>query len=57
MAKTRVLLVEDSMTVRRHLAATLTSDPAMELVGEAADGRTAIELCRTLRPDVITHGP
>lgn len=52
--KTRVLVVEDSLTVRRHLCALLAADPEIELAGAAADGRAAIELCRTLRPDVVT---
>ena len=54
MAKTRVLVVEDSLTVRMHLLATLAADPEIEVVGEAEDGRRAIELCLQLRPDVIT---
>jgi len=54
MAKTRVLVVEDSATVRRRLADIIASDPDLELVGEAADGKDAIELCRQNRPDVIT---
>jgi two-component system chemotaxis response regulator CheB len=31
-----------------------SSDAALEVVGEAADGRDAIELCQALRPDVIS---
>jgi two-component system, chemotaxis family, protein-glutamate methylesterase/glutaminase len=54
MTKTRVLVVEDSLTVRRRLCEVLASDPEIELVGEAVDGRQAIELCRALRPDVVT---
>jgi two-component system chemotaxis response regulator CheB len=53
-AKTRVLVVEDSFTVRKRLTEVLAADPDMELVGEAEDGRQAIELCRTRRPDVVT---
>ena len=52
--KTAVLVVEDSLTVRKHLVAVLSSDPELEVAGEAADGKTAIELCQRLRPDVIT---
>jgi two-component system, chemotaxis family, protein-glutamate methylesterase/glutaminase len=52
-AKIRVLLVEDSITVRRHLCDVLATDPSFELVGEASDGKRAIELCASLRPDVI----
>lgn len=54
MAKLRVLVVEDSLTVRKHLSATLSADPGIEVVGEAEDGRRAIELCLRHRPDVIT---
>jgi two-component system chemotaxis response regulator CheB len=54
MAAVRVLVVEDSLTARRHLCAVLASDPEIEIAGEAEDGRRAIELCRVLRPDVIT---
>jgi two-component system chemotaxis response regulator CheB len=50
----RVLVVEDSLTVRSHLVELLRSDPEVEVVGEAADGKRAIALCETLRPDVIT---
>jgi two-component system chemotaxis response regulator CheB len=50
----RILVVEDSSTVRRHLCAVLASDPTLEVVGEAADGKQAIELCLSLRPDVVT---
>ncbi len=54
MKKTRVLVVEDSLTVRRRLCEILSADPAIELVGEAADGKRAIELCQDRRPDVVT---
>jgi len=54
MRKTRVLVVEDSLTVRRRLCDVLAGDPELEVAGEADDGRQAIEMCRALRPDVIT---
>src|ERR1700674_995812 len=54
MPKTRVLVVEDSLTVRKRLVEILVSDPEIELVGEAEDGKRAIEICRQCRPDVIT---
>jgi two-component system chemotaxis response regulator CheB len=54
MAHIRVLVVEDSVTVRRRLCDVLTSDSALEVVGEAGDGKVAIELCQSLRPDVVT---
>jgi len=54
MAKTRVLVVEDSITVRRLIVEVLSADPELEVVAEADDGKRAIELCQTLRPDVMT---
>jgi two-component system, chemotaxis family, protein-glutamate methylesterase/glutaminase len=54
MLKTRVLVVEDSRTTRKHLVEVLGADPGLVVAGEAEDGVQAIELCRTLRPDVIT---
>ncbi len=54
MNKTRVLVVEDSTTVRARLVEVIASDPSLEVIGEAGDGRSAIELCQRLRPDVIT---
>jgi two-component system chemotaxis response regulator CheB len=54
MTKRRVLLVEDSATVRGKLREVLESDPELVLVGEASDGKRAIELCQELRPDVVT---
>jgi two-component system chemotaxis response regulator CheB len=50
----RVLVVEDSPTVRHRLIDVLTSDPEIAVVGEAHDGKQAIERCLELRPDVIT---
>jgi two-component system chemotaxis response regulator CheB len=54
MPKTRVLVVDDSLTARKHLVEVLSADPEMEVAGEAEDGKRAIELCQSLRPDVIT---
>ncbi|HEY2924569.1 MAG TPA: chemotaxis-specific protein-glutamate methyltransferase CheB [Candidatus Eisenbacteria bacterium] len=54
MKPIRVLVVEDSLTARRHLCDALSADPGMKVVGEAEDGRRAIELCRELKPDVVT---
>jgi len=50
----RVLVVEDSVTVRKRLCAVLAADADMEVVGEAGDGHEAIERCLALRPDVLT---
>lgn len=54
MAPIRILVVDDSLTVRRRLCDVLAGDPALEVVGEAEDGKRAIQLCQSLRPDVVT---
>lgn len=54
MGSIRVLVVEDSLTVRRRICEVLAGDPEIELIGEAADGKAAIELCQSRRPDVVT---
>lgn len=50
----RVLVIEDSLTVRRRLCEALANDPGMEVVAEGENGQHAIELCSKLRPDVVT---
>jgi len=50
----RVLVVEDSLTIRRALVDVLRLDVGIEVVGEAENGKRAIELCMAMRPDVIT---
>jgi two-component system chemotaxis response regulator CheB len=50
----RVLVVEDSATMRHHLRASLAADPQLMVVGEAVDGAQAVQLCGRLRPDVVT---
>jgi two-component system, chemotaxis family, protein-glutamate methylesterase/glutaminase len=54
MGKIRVLVVEDSLTVRKRILEVLSADPDLEVVGEAEDGKRGIELCQSLRPDVVT---
>jgi two-component system chemotaxis response regulator CheB len=54
MPRIRVVVVEDSVTVRERLLEVLKADPEIEVVGFADNGRAAIELCESLRPDVIT---
>jgi NarL family two-component system response regulator LiaR len=49
----RVMIVDDHAMVRKGLVAFLKNEPALELVGEAGDGREAIECCEQLKPDVI----
>jgi two-component system chemotaxis response regulator CheB len=54
MAAIRVLVADDSLTVRKYLVEVLRAEPGFEVVGEAEDGRRATELCETLRPDVVS---
>jgi DNA-binding NarL/FixJ family response regulator len=52
-APVRVLLVDDDDLMRAGLKAVLSSDESIEVVGDAADGRTGVERARALRPDIV----
>jgi DNA-binding NarL/FixJ family response regulator len=51
--KTRILLVDDHEVVRRGIRAVLEAEPGFEVCSEATDGRKAVELARSLKPDVV----
>jgi DNA-binding NarL/FixJ family response regulator len=53
MKKMRLLLVDDHAVVREGLRALLGTDDRFEIVGEAADGMTAISVAESLQPDVV----
>lgn len=50
----RVLVVDDSATMRHILIDMLKVDPAFQVIGQAQDGLEAVQLTAALRPDVIT---
>lgn len=54
MRRVRVLLIDDSMTMRRLIRLALSNDPRIEVVGEARDAGHAREKIAELRPDVLT---
>jgi NarL family two-component system response regulator LiaR len=49
----RILVVDDHEVVRKGIRSLLATEAEMQVVGEASNGREAIELAETLRPDVI----
>jgi two-component system, chemotaxis family, protein-glutamate methylesterase/glutaminase len=53
-ARIRILVVDDSVVIRKLLSETLASDPALEVVGTASDGRIALAKIPLLNPDLVT---
>ncbi len=53
-ARIRVLIADDSPTLRQALALLLSLEARIELVGQAGDGEEAVRLATALRPDVVT---
>ena len=50
----RVLVVDDSAVIRSLIADSIAATPGMKVVGTAEDGRQALEMLDSARPDVIT---
>jgi DNA-binding NarL/FixJ family response regulator len=50
---TKVMIVDDHKMFRDGLRGLINAEPGMEVVGEAIDGKEAIELARKLSPDVV----
>jgi two-component system response regulator DegU len=50
---TKVLIVDDHKMFRDGLRGLINAEPGMEVVGEAVDGKEAIELARQLVPNVV----
>ncbi len=53
MGKLRILLADDHRMFREGLRALVGSEPDMDVVGEADDGRAAVALAERLRPDLV----
>lgn len=51
--KIRIVIVDDHNVVRSGLSAFLMAFEDFELVGEASDGKEAVELCEILHPDIV----
>ena len=49
----QVLIVDDSSTMRKRIAALLHESPLIRVVGEAGSGREAIETVEQTRPDTV----
>ncbi|MBS1855045.1 MAG: response regulator transcription factor [Acidobacteria bacterium] len=53
MKRTRILLADDHAVVRQGFKMILGAQSDMEIVGEAANGREAVELAEQIRPDIV----
>jgi len=51
--KVRVLIVDDSVVVRKALSDALARDPAIEVVGSASNGKLGLAKFVQLRPDIV----
>jgi two-component system, LytTR family, response regulator len=51
--KIRTLIVDDMLLARKRVKRYLANDPDIEIVGEASDGREAVEAVRELKPDLM----
>lgn len=53
MSKIKVLIADDHAVVRDGLKVLISTEPDLEIAGEAADGKKAVALARRLKPDVV----
>ena len=49
----RLIVADDHALIRKGIEGMLQSEPDLEIVGEATDGREALDLCHRLRPDLV----
>lgn len=52
----RLRMAEDHVLVREGLRAMLSGEPDLEVVGEAENGRIAVNMCRSLNPNLVLMG-
>lgn len=50
---TRILLVDDHRIMREGLMSLMANEPDLEVVGDASDGRQAVQLAKRLKPDLV----
>ena len=53
MNKARILVVDDSVVVRKTVSDELARDPALEIVGTAANGKIALAKIPQVNPDIV----
>jgi two-component system chemotaxis response regulator CheB len=53
VGKVKVLVVDDSVVIRRMLTDVLSADPGIEVVGHASNGRLAVQKLTQVQPDVV----
>ena len=49
----RILVADDHAVVRQGICSLLKDHPGWDVAGEAADGRQAVEMTKSLRPDLV----
>jgi YesN/AraC family two-component response regulator len=49
----RILLVDDQSIIRQGIKMRFALEKDLEVVGEAGDGKTAVEMAKTLQPDIV----
>src|SRR5579872_1935632 len=54
MEAIRILVVDDSVVIRKLLSETLSSDPALQVIATASDGHVALAKIAQLHPDLVT---
>jgi len=51
----RLLIVDDDTLIRESLSLTLSLEDDIEIIGEAENGKIALQMCKELSPDIILY--